>query len=139
MQCLIDNEVEYEGYFDSFENKLTTSLEAHVCGECGDTIHPGVEFWKAIGTYSIEDDNSEDIVKKDCVYETCQICEGLRRFLCDKVYGSLYEDINNGIMYADDPFEIENTILMSVNYTELQWLLRFDVLNLDNDLDNDED
>jgi hypothetical protein len=42
-------------------------------------------------------------------------------------------------MYSDDPFEIENTILMSVNYTELQWLLRFDVLNLDNDLDDDED
>jgi len=144
MKCIIRNEVDSSATFIKTHTNKVTSLEAQVCLECGDTIPPGVEFWKTIGKYDDCVDiydlaNLEDIADREFVANTCEICEGLRRFLCVTSYGSLYEDIDNGIMYDDDPFEVENSILMSINYTELQWLLRFDVLNLDNDMDNDED
>ena len=149
MKCIINTEIDSSAIFLTTHTNKVTSLEAQVCLECGDTIPPGVEFWKATGIYddnidididNIDNiDNLEDVVEREFVANTCEICEGLRRFLCVTSYGSLYEDIDNGIMYDDDPFEVENSILMSINYTELQWLLRFDVLNLDNDMDNDED
>lgn len=133
MECLIDNEFDELNMFEEVDKGFATSKESQVCFECGDTIHPGEMF------HRLETRNEEDKEDMPNLVNTCMICHGLRRFLCHNIYGTLYEDINNGIMYADDPWEVENTILMSVNYTELQWLLRFDVLNLDNDLDDDED
>lgn len=139
MECLIDND-NYEGSdFVSFENKKITSLEVQVCNECGDTIHPGTEYWNAIGFHDNENDETEAIEIAAFNAQTCQICEGLKRFLCYNVYGNLYEDLHDGIHYDNDPYKVENQILTSISYTELQWLMRFDVLDLDNDMDDDEE
>lgn len=139
MECLIDNDHYESIYFTDFKNEKTKSLDAQICEECGDTIHPGTEYWYATGQHDIEDDDVDDVTTTIFAAVTCKICEGLRRFLCYRSYSCLYDDLYEGILNCNDPYEIENHILISVSYTELQWLLRFDVLNLDNDMDNDED
>lgn len=131
MECLIDSDsVGY--YFDIIEAKSTTSLKAEVCCECGDTITPGTVFNRVVGMQ--DHDNSEEEI-----YTTCMICHGLRRFLCQICYGCLYDDIAYALAEYDNSAEIENKILTDITYTELQWLMRFDVLDLDNDMDNDEE
>lgn len=130
MECLIDSDS--VGYaLDVQKEVFKTSLNAEVCCECGDTITPGTLYNHIVG---IREDNDEEEI-----FATCTICHGLRRFLCQICYGCLYDDIAYALSEYDNSAEIENKILTDISYTELQWLMRFDVLDLDNDMDNDEE
>lgn len=147
MQCLIEDVIYEDDSLDILYDEITTSKEAQICCECGDTIIPGVKFHRIEVMYELywEDDKdyNEDTYGPTSIesFNTCSICHGLRRLFHDRGFGILYEDIDDELVCSldEDVDKVEDSILMNINYTELQWLLRFDVLNLDNDLDDDED
>ena len=111
MSCLIHSD--FDECYEELHHKIQKARKKFRCCECRDDINVGDIYDCFVGAIDGRID----------VQRTCLLCEGIsKKFLCDRPYEGMYEEIYNAI---DSDYKLEDCILMQCNKNEYNQLIRF--------------
>jgi hypothetical protein len=111
MPCLIESD--HDEFYETLHHSTKKARKQFRCCECRDDINKGDMYDCYVGAI---DDRID-------VQRTCLLCESIsKKFLCNRPYEGMYEEIYNAI---DSNYDLENCILMMASKDEYNQLIRF--------------